>query len=184
MCGSCKDCVCVKGGYQVHITCEVYRENMIELLECEFLKIQNVALNGTTYTEFITSKNFQDLRIAQEYMMWSYNQLRQHTCLPIRLKIEASPSKSMPYLYREVHYNVTGQNIAIPDSFRSFSKDKEFATVRFFPGEEQFELHLPHRTEDVIFDNNLNLDFNLCPKTRKELIKFENARYLNGINIL
>ena len=171
MCGNCKDCVCVKGGYQVHVTCEVYRDYVAEILECEFLTIKNVSLKGTTYTEYITSKNFQDLRFAQEYLVKSYDSLRRHTCIPIRLKIEASPNKNMPYLYREIHYTVTGKKIKIPDSFRSYSKDKEFATVRFFPGQEPYELHLPHRTEDVIFDSNLFLDVDLCPKTRDYLIK-------------
>lgn len=167
MCGNCKNCVCVKGGYQVHLTLKY--DFVPDVLDCELLEIANQCLNGKEYTEFITSKNFQDLRFAQEYMMWASVVLAKYSNQPKRFKIEASPNKNMPYLYREVHYNVTGQKVNIPNSFRSFSKDKEFATVRFFPGEEPFELHLPHRVEDVIFDSNLNLDRELCPKTKLKL---------------
>lgn len=168
MCGNCKSCVCVNGGYQVHITCETKRDFVSDILECEFLEITNLGSDNFSYKEYITSKNFKDLLAAQEYMVSSYEILKMYTCIPVRMKIESHPSNEHKFLYKEIHYKFKKEDafdlacaIARQNKKYFYSRNNKgsmFATARFFPGQPIDMLDFPHRIEDVIFDSNLELD--------------------------
>lgn len=163
LCG-CNTCACLAGGYQVHLTINYADDRLIHYLatqNTELIKIRNYLDKGSYYVEFITSRNFKKLNKALHYMGELALAITNLGYEVIRQKIESNPKNEDDYLYKEIHYKITEEDISKLIGRCFFSKNSKgtwFATQRFFPGQKVELLHDRSMIEDVIYDSNLKLD--------------------------
>ena len=160
LCG-CKTCVCVVGGYQTHITIE-NPEVVKDLLEAENIELIEITnfYDDDSYVEFITSKNYKEKNRAISELSRLGGLIRGLGGRVTREKIESNPRNNDEKLYTEVHYKVSGMELA-PYCFFSVNKrGTKFATERFF-GQPVVIRADKYVAEDVIYDTNLDLDWRL-----------------------
>lgn len=160
LCG-CSTCVCSVGGYQTHITIE-NPEVATDLLNSEGVELIEITnfYEGGSYVEFITSKNYKEKNRAISELGRLGGLIRALGGRVTREKIESNPRNNDPKLYTEVHYKVSGMELA-PYCFFSVNKGgTRFATERFFGGPVVIRAD-KYVAEDVIYDTNLDLDWRL-----------------------
>lgn len=163
ICG-CNTCLCIVGGYQVHLTLHKPSQDVLELLDTEgieLITITNYKIFKGTYVEHITTKNYKKLEEALLAMCVLAEKIKTVGGNILRSKIESNPKNNHKYLYKEVHYKIGQDDMKLLRDKCFFSKNAKgtlFATQRFFEGDEVVFLDYPKVVEDVIYDSNLDLD--------------------------
>lgn len=174
MCGECKTCAAVSGGYQVHLTLNTLNDKVEDYFESKKIETIYIINYDTFYNknlakeEIITSKNYKTLEEAVLDLSITKDYLLNNNIVVQRSKIESMPYKLEKYLYREIHYKVNptileprfGLN---PDFlFSRNRKNSHFLTQRLVPGEEPEKItnFFSCIVEDVIYDSNINWDYN------------------------
>jgi hypothetical protein len=167
-CG-CKTCVCVEGGYQVHITYDIHHHTneIVDFITNnggEIIYLQNFIdiKKKRTYKEVMTSKNYKRYKFALKEMKY-WSKIIKQIAPVVRLKIEAHPKNAFCPLYYEYHYKIKENELELyadKGCMLSFNKKGSlFATKRtnviVEPIKKEFRL------EAVIFDDNRLYDMDM-----------------------